>query len=250
MAKEAVLVKMDPVLARRLRIRAAQEGITMSALVERALRKELDGMDLHDAFAQHLGYATWNDLLTASEQVAAEGDVGWYITRLPDGRWAAWDDAETAADRVSLHATRDDAVRYQWSGWENSLDGRPETDRVRWLAGVPQGVPSLADLFARAAKAGCSLLDAAGTPLTAEHVDELGGTTLPVRIAWYDEPEPLVSEGDPPRLHPRWQGTPCNWRSARVAWEESRAQVWGEVVAGTAWFAVVGEADPRALWRS
>lgn len=134
MSKAKLQVYVDEALFRRLRIRAAEVGEPMSALVERALRKELGAMEDRETFARHLGYASWDDLLAASEEVAIEGDISWYVTRLPDGRWAAWDDAEIALDRVSLHATRDEAVAYQWDGWMASHEGEEETERVRWLA--------------------------------------------------------------------------------------------------------------------
>ncbi|WP_148235630.1 hypothetical protein [Thermaerobacter marianensis] len=109
----------------------------MSAIVERALRKELGEMTNRDEFARTLGYADWDALMAASEEVAVEGDISWYVSRLPDGRWAAWDDAEIALDRVSIHATREEAVAYQYDGWTASHEEEAETERVRWLAERP-----------------------------------------------------------------------------------------------------------------
>ena len=65
-----------------------------------------------DEFAEALGFASYEDLLEESEVVIREGDVYWYVTQLPDGRWVAWDDAELAVDRVAYFATREAAVQY------------------------------------------------------------------------------------------------------------------------------------------
>jgi len=65
-----------------------------------------------DQFAQVLGFSSYEALMQASESVVTEGDVDWYVTQLPDGRWAAWDDAELAVDRVAYFATREAAVQY------------------------------------------------------------------------------------------------------------------------------------------
>lgn len=136
MSKAKLQVYIDEALFRRLRVRAAEIGEPMSALVERAVRKELGEMASRDEFARALGYASWDDLMAASEEVAIEGDISWYVTRLPDGRWAAWDDAEIALDRVAYHSSRAEALRYQWEGWQDAGGDRGE--RVRWLAERPE----------------------------------------------------------------------------------------------------------------
>lgn len=66
-----------------------------------------------DQFAQRLGFSDYDELLYVSELVASEGDVYWWVTPLPDGRWAAWDDAELSPDRVCCFSTEEDAVAYQ-----------------------------------------------------------------------------------------------------------------------------------------
>mgnify|MGYP001206596670 CR=1 FL=1 len=53
-----------------------------------------------------------------SEIVVAEGDIHWYITRLPDGRYAAWDDAELSLDRVEYFDTREEAIEFHRQGFE------------------------------------------------------------------------------------------------------------------------------------
>ena len=65
-----------------------------------------------DQFAQVLGFSSYEALMQASEAIVTEGDIDWFITQLPDGRWAAWDDAELALDRVAHFATREAAVQY------------------------------------------------------------------------------------------------------------------------------------------
>lgn len=85
-----------------------------------ALKEKLEGEELSmKEFAQHLGFVSESVLIeVASEVVVDEGDITWYITRLPDGRWAAWDDAELSLDRVSYFATREEAVTFHRAGFE------------------------------------------------------------------------------------------------------------------------------------
>jgi len=64
------------------------------------------------AFAEALGFDTFADLMAASESVVREGDIDWFITALPDGRWAAWDDAELSLDRVAYFDTREEAEAF------------------------------------------------------------------------------------------------------------------------------------------
>jgi len=64
-----------------------------------------------DEFAQALGFSNYEALSRASELVIGERDIDWFITRLPDGRWAAWDDT-LSLDRVAYFATREAAVQH------------------------------------------------------------------------------------------------------------------------------------------
>src|SRR5690606_16274694 len=91
-----------------------------SESIFKALRFALEkaGQMPRDEFARHIGYADWSRLMEASEHVVSEGDVDWWITRLPDGRWAAWDDKELAADRVERFDTREEAIRFHRGGFE------------------------------------------------------------------------------------------------------------------------------------
>ena len=63
-------------------------------------------------FAEALGFADYEDLMSASERIVREGDIGWFITALPDNRWAAWDDAELSPNRVEFFDTREEAIEF------------------------------------------------------------------------------------------------------------------------------------------
>lgn len=101
--------KEDPAYSRNLLI-----GEAIAALKEKLKGDEMT----MEEFAQHLGFATESVLLEdASEIAVVEGDIHWYITRLPDGRWAAWDDSELSPDRVSYFDTREEAVKFHRKGF-------------------------------------------------------------------------------------------------------------------------------------
>ncbi len=63
-------------------------------------------------FAEFLGFDSYESLMEASESIVREGDIDWFITALPDGRWAAWDDAELELDRVEFFTTREEAEAF------------------------------------------------------------------------------------------------------------------------------------------
>lgn len=65
-----------------------------------------------EAFAEALGFGSYEDLIEASEVIITDGDIDWYVTAFPNGRWAAWDDAELSLDRVEFFPTREAAVQY------------------------------------------------------------------------------------------------------------------------------------------
>jgi len=71
-----------------------------------------------ETFARALGFDGWSQLMDASEHIVSEGDIDWWVTKLPDGRWAAWDDKELAADRVERFDTREEAIRFHRGGFE------------------------------------------------------------------------------------------------------------------------------------
>jgi len=114
--KVKMSVYVDPLVHRALRMRAAETGLSMGEIVERYVRDDLRIARYlrltQDEFAEALGFETYEQLIAASEVVVTEGDVDWYVTPLADGRWAAWDDAEFAMDRVAYFDARDAAVQY------------------------------------------------------------------------------------------------------------------------------------------
>lgn len=120
--KVKMSVYVSPEVHRALRMRAAEVGVSMGEIVERYVRDDIrmaKYMRLGpDEFAQSLGFASYEQLVQASEVVVTEGDVDWYVTPLADGRWAAWDDAEFAMDRVAYFDTREEAIRYHRDAYE------------------------------------------------------------------------------------------------------------------------------------
>src|SRR5690606_206456 len=120
--KVKMSVYVAPEVHRALRMRAAETGVSMGEVVERYVRDDIrmaKYMRLGpDEFAQSLGFASYEQLVQASEVVVTEGDVDWYVTPLADGRWAAWDDAEIAPDRVAYFGTQDEAVEYHRTAYE------------------------------------------------------------------------------------------------------------------------------------
>jgi len=120
--KVKVSVYVDPLVHRALRMRAAETGVSMGEIVERYVRDDIRMARYlrltPDEFAEQLGFASYEQLVQASEVVVTEGDVDWYVTPLADGRWAAWDDAEIALDRVAYFGTQDEAVEYHRTAYE------------------------------------------------------------------------------------------------------------------------------------
>src|SRR5690606_13492041 len=96
--------------------RAVETGMSMGEIVERYVRDDIrmaKYMRLGpDEFAEALGFESYEALRQASESVVTEGDVDWYVTQLPDGLWAAWDDSDLSLGRVAYFGTREEAVQY------------------------------------------------------------------------------------------------------------------------------------------
>jgi hypothetical protein len=67
-------------------------------------------------FAAHLGFPDIGAMDRATHHFAAVGDFDWSVTNCPDGRWAAWDDAELAPDRIAYFDTRWEAEDFQREG--------------------------------------------------------------------------------------------------------------------------------------
>lgn len=56
------------------------------------------------------------ELMQASEVVVDEGpDRNWYVTELPTGGWAAWDDSTPGAETFD---SREEAIQNQRDGFE------------------------------------------------------------------------------------------------------------------------------------
>ena len=120
--KVKMSVYVAPEVHRALRMRAAETGVSMGEIIERYVRDDPRMARFllltPDEFAEQLGFASYEQLVQASEVVVTEGDVDWYVTPLADGRWAAWDDAEIALDRVAYFGTREEAIRYHRDAYE------------------------------------------------------------------------------------------------------------------------------------
>lgn len=108
---------------RQMRHEAVDLGLRYPGeFVQHLWKKYREAKSMKKEFAEALGFSDYNDLCEKSEIVHEEpGDVTWYVTELPDGRWAAWDDAELAASRVSYHNSRETAIAYQQSGIDAGL---------------------------------------------------------------------------------------------------------------------------------
>ena len=63
-------------------------------------------------FAQALGFSSFEDLVRASESIIKESNADWYVTQLPDGRWASWKDADLSIDMVMHFNTRGEAIAF------------------------------------------------------------------------------------------------------------------------------------------
>ena len=70
-----------------------------------------------DKFAQTLGFADYEKLIQESEVIINEGEAGWYVTKLPNGQWAAWDEWELAPDRVAFFNSRGQAIAFHLGGF-------------------------------------------------------------------------------------------------------------------------------------
>lgn len=69
--------------------------------------------------------------------VAQEGDVEWIVFPLADGSWAATDDAEPEAIRLTVHPTPLAAIARHWEGWVIKYPDydpdRDDTPRFGWV---------------------------------------------------------------------------------------------------------------------
>ncbi len=70
-----------------------------------------------EVFAKTFGFESYEDLIDHSREVHTEGDISWYVTGCPDGKWAAWDEAEISRDRVEVFNTEEEAREFLQLGW-------------------------------------------------------------------------------------------------------------------------------------
>lgn len=97
-------------------------------------------MDLLAAIEIATGLAPGTLSRADCEVVAQEGDIEWFLVRLPDGRWASTDDAEIDPTRVTIHPSRAAALADQWTGWRCAhpdYASEDATERFGWRAEIP-----------------------------------------------------------------------------------------------------------------
>lgn len=81
-----------------------------------------------DEFARSLGFRDADALDEASEPYDDEYGLTSYITCLPDGRWAVWDEDDMAANRVSYYNTREEAEDSINTAYEDAYEDRYEEE--------------------------------------------------------------------------------------------------------------------------
>lgn len=73
-------------------------------------------------FARALGFRDADALDEASESFDDEYGSASYITNLPDGRWAVWDEDDLAANRIMYYNTREEAEDSIRLGYEEGYE--------------------------------------------------------------------------------------------------------------------------------
>jgi hypothetical protein len=118
----STFVKSDEELLRR--------GYTRISRREAEEMVEKAGEILADEFAVVFGYRCMHEVYAESDPIYEEGPVTWYITMCADGRYATWDDAELALDRVFFYESYEEAERALKHAWYEShalnCDVRPK----------------------------------------------------------------------------------------------------------------------------
>jgi hypothetical protein len=65
-----------------------------------------------DQFAKAFGFFDYQEMLDHSTTVIQDKDTSWYVSKLPHGKYLAWDNAEIADDRVEVFFSKEDAADY------------------------------------------------------------------------------------------------------------------------------------------
>lgn len=187
-----------------------------------ALKEKLEGDEMNmEEFAQHLGFVSERVLLEdASEIAVVEGDISWYITRMPDGRWAAWDDSELSEDRVSYFDTREEAVTFHRQGFD--LSGLSED---AWQLEIPTekvlvGDPDTDHYFLR---------DASETATVQEGWEIIHGTFFPKEgketTGIFKSEDGLFTPVEKGEAILRWSEDPLNFLEVGEKWKFGKTTV-------------------------
>lgn len=65
-----------------------------------------------DHFAKTFGFFDYQEMLDQTTTVARDNDVSWCVSKLPHGKFLAWDNAEIADDRVEVFFSKEEAINY------------------------------------------------------------------------------------------------------------------------------------------
>lgn len=80
-------------------------------------------------FARRLGFADEREMFDSSEILYREGpDIRWWLTRMYDGRYVVWDEAEIAFDRVGWFDTEEAARKWAAECWKEKGEKENEKD--------------------------------------------------------------------------------------------------------------------------
>ena len=85
----------------------AKEAVDMVAGDHKG-EAQLTEDETRKALAKALGFESYDSLLAASQHVNSNDGLAWYLTSLPDGSWAAWNDVQLHLDRH--YASREEAL--------------------------------------------------------------------------------------------------------------------------------------------
>lgn len=65
-----------------------------------------------DHFAKSFGFFDYEEMLDNTTTVFLDQDIAWCISKLPQGEFLTWDNAEIADDRVEVFYTKEEAEDY------------------------------------------------------------------------------------------------------------------------------------------